>query len=149
MKRAILATAAVVVALPLAAGVAIAAKGHHGGFGLRMMDADRDGKITQAEAKAFGDARFSGADADGDGRITRAEVEAKALERMRAHIDRRFAAADADGDGVISQAEADAQAEKRFARMDKNGDGVIAGEELERRRHRGPHGHREHMPRPE
>jgi len=58
--------------------------GMRGGFGaqgLARMDADRDGRVSLAEATRFRLERFDRVDANDDGRISREEVQAVRAER--------------------------------------------------------------------
>jgi len=48
-----------------------------GGGAVALMDADQDGKVTQAEALATSKARFAKLDADGDGALSAAEQPAR------------------------------------------------------------------------
>jgi Ca2+-binding EF-hand superfamily protein len=77
---------------------------HHGdrdgGFMMRGMDADNDGRISAAEYRAH----FDKMDVNKDGYIDRADRQARA-EQRRAEW---FAKADADKDGKLSPAELDA-----------------------------------------
>ncbi len=117
--------------------------GLHGrGFGHGKLDADRDGRISRAEAAADARfaARFDQADANKDGFVDRADREAHAKQRR----DQWFAAADADRDGKLTHAEIDAadgkrraefqqrmqaRADERFAGVDADKDGRISREE--------------------
>lgn len=54
-----------------------AGKGGGGGAALSAMDADHDGKITEAEALAAAKARFAALDADKDGELSQAELPAR------------------------------------------------------------------------
>lgn len=68
-------------------------------------DADRDGRISQAE---FVDARLRrlvAADADHDGSVTREEIRAAAMARRAERVAARFDRLDADKDGALSRAE--------------------------------------------
>lgn len=160
MKRSLIlaVVAAGFVAVPLTAALAeMAGHGRHGAYDrqgghgqarFEAVDADKDGKITRAEAMAYGEARFAKADTDGDGKLSRAEMEAQMIERMKASIekrlDKRLEKADADKDGAISKAEAEALGDRFFARMDRDDDGEIERREIRRKRHRrmgGGHGH--------
>lgn len=149
-----------ITALVLGAGVASAdaanAKGdkaghRHGMF--QHLDANKDGKVTKAEAKTVADARFAKLDANKDGAITQEEAK-KFHETMRAEHQKKradqgddkscagkgdekhahrgaglFKMSDANNDGKITRAEAAKMEEKRFARLDANKDGVITQEE--------------------
>lgn len=116
------------------AGAASPAVGESGLFD--RIDADGDGLITRAEAKAYriggkGRRFFKKVDTDGDGRISRDEAE-----RYRTG---RFETADLDRDGAVSKAEmiaaatrsATERAERLFARMDANGDGRVGADEYD------------------
>lgn len=53
-----------------------------GGQGFTQMDADRDGRVSLAEATRFRMERFDRVDANDDGRITREEIQAVRAERQ-------------------------------------------------------------------
>lgn len=111
----------------------IARRGRHGPSAARLeerfgeMDGDGDGTITQAELRAFAEARhdariakakdhFAALDKDGDGMLSESEFIARAeqhLERMLSRADRRLAALDDNGDGTVSAFEFAARAGKR------------------------------------
>lgn len=134
-----------------------------------MGDADKDGVITLAEARAQSDARFARMDTNKDGKITAGERDA-AMQLMRA--DRIEAGgmmppppppptggreggdhgskpdgpgmrADPDGDGVVTRAEFVTRAGTQFDRMDTNRDGKLDKSERHRMRpmRGGPGGH--------
>ncbi|MEM7499601.1 MAG: calcium-binding protein [Pseudomonadota bacterium] len=92
-------------------------------------DANGDGRVTAAEARALRDARVARIDTNGDGLISRAEAEAAAQARAahRARID--FARRDLDGDGFLDAAEREAGAARRFTRLDIDGDGAVTRSE--------------------
>lgn len=75
------------------------------------IDADRDGRVSQAEFLSRLD-RMAARDANGDGSITaderRAAIQARRVERR----DAVFARLDADSDGSISRAEFEARPER-------------------------------------
>jgi hypothetical protein len=119
--------------------------GHMRGQLFEKIDANKDGKVTLAEAKAAEKTRFAAIDADKDGRLTTQELEAHRAsmhgdkpanpERAHKHKGRGakiFAKVDANGDGAIDATESAAKAEKMFARMDDNGDGVVTKDEIGR-----------------
>ncbi len=117
--------------------------GREGGAGpmlqrLKQMDANGDGAIEKAEWKGPPE-RFDALDADRDGRITEAEVkqavaamggegrgEGRWMDRNADAAFRRF---DADEDGKITAEEWKGRPET-FQLLDANKDGVIAREEL-------------------
>ena len=82
-------------------------RGARGGHG-RMMaaDADKDGRISRAEAQAAQDKagdRFEKMDFNKDGYLDRADMQARVAQRRG----ECFAKADADGNGQLSRAEFD------------------------------------------
>lgn len=100
----------VMAAALVAAGSANAQKtppmgGHGGGFGLLVLDANNDGKLTRAEFDAGQKVRFTAADADRDGFVTPPEMRSAMMKRR---MDARFATLDADRNGQISKAEFEA-----------------------------------------
>jgi len=116
-----------------------------------VLDSDGDGRITQSEAQALGDARFQRADADGDGVLSRAELVSQIKSRDEARIgrkaDRMIERLDADGDGSLSREEmGNGRAARIFERADQDRDGTISQEEFARLRemrqhHKGKGGH--------
>jgi len=95
------------------------------------IDADGDGKVTQAEAPAQAWDRLSKRDADGDGAVSREELAgggrpgrggANPLQRM-------FQFLDENGDDSISQEEAGERWE-RLSRLDRDGSGAVTKDEL-------------------
>lgn len=84
-------------------------RGRDGGFMMRGMDADNDGRISAAEYRAH----FDRLDVNKDGFIDQADRQARA-EQRRAEW---FAKADTDKDGKLSQAELEAA---RGARGDRS-----------------------------
>ena len=122
-------------------------------FDFDAVDADKDGKLTAAEIKAFRAAQLKAVDADGNGVITADELVAAQLKqaeaRFRAGADRMLQDLDADGDGTVALAELIGGAPPRFegkmmARIDTDGDGAISKPELDaakaRMAERGPRG---------
>lgn len=114
---------------------------HHGkghGVGMKIMDADGNGVVTKAEAKAAADARFTKMDADGNGQLDAADKSAR--------VKARFAQMDADGNGSVNEAEFIAAHEARqgkfrngkgkgrmmrhIKRVDSNGDDIISRDEF-------------------
>lgn len=122
-------------------GAAVASKmeGHHGRHGgymsaiLAMVDGDKDGKITRAEADAHRDAQFAKFDADNNGSLDENEYLALMEDFRRQMMLARFKRHDVDGDGVISKDEMGTRISHMFERMDRNDDGVIEGDEMKRR----------------
>ena len=107
-------------------------------------DADSNGAITLAEARAGAAKMFAGADADKDGRVTMDEMRAfhgKLGDHHRGgghggkgprgeghdgpmHLD-------SDGDGAVTLAEAQGGIERHFGEIDSNKDGSITAAEME------------------
>lgn len=122
-------------------------------------DTDHDGKVTLSEYKATETARmtrmFARMDANNDGKITQAEMEAF-RDSMEAEGRGPPAGApgggggggrggfmmrmDANGDGAVTKVEMAAGFEARFKAADTNGDGWLSKGELlmMRQRMRGP-----------
>lgn len=96
--------------------------GHRGGMGMKMqLDADKDGRISRAEAAKEPRLaeKFAEMDANKDGFLDRADREA----RMTARRAEWFTAMDGNRDGQISRAEYDAAHGKRMAeRQQKQGE---------------------------
>lgn len=92
-------------------------------------DADKDGKVTAEEAKAFATERFAKRDIDGDGVISREDRETHRAAMRAERRTERFNAIDADGDGMISLDEFTQASNERGERREG------------RRGHRGGKGH--------
>lgn len=71
----------------------------------RSFDADGNGTVTAAEAKAGVATLQKKFDADGDGQLSKPEFAALFAEVTRSFADRPFAMLDADGDGKINAEE--------------------------------------------
>jgi len=130
----------------LAGGAALYAEagGPHGP--MAMFDSDGNGAITLAEARAGAAKMFAGADADKDGRVTQEEMRAF-HGRMGDHHRGPNGGGhhggppeggrpggpmhlDADGDGALTLAEAQSGIEQHFAKIDSNRDGSITETEM-------------------
>ena len=122
----------IVAILAVAAGGIAMAQGGEGRFGahaFKRLDTDRDGRITEAEARGALKAHFSFLDDDGDGAVTRTELRDARERRREMRSAKRFDRLDGNGDGRIDRGEFEAHATDRFARADQNGDGAITIEE--------------------
>jgi Ca2+-binding EF-hand superfamily protein len=124
------------------------------------LDANKDGKITQAEADAARNARaaakgkpapahaggglFARLDTNKDSIVTKAEFDAAAAQ-MHSRIEKAgmqrenmvghmFTAADANKDGKVSLAEMQQAAQQRFDRADVNHDGKLTPDERKQTR---------------
>ena len=116
--------------------------GHGGDRGPKLMemfssiDADADGKVTQAEIAAHRTAMFTAADTNGDGALSTDELAARELARfsetMADRTARMLEHQDANGDGSLSADEiGDGPMEDHFARIDTDNDGAISKAEAE------------------
>ena len=129
-------TAALVGAMVVLGGVAVAAGGGHHARMFNKADVNGDDKVSREEFKPFANKRFARFDTDGNGVVTGDEVKAhltRRIERRQKRLMRRF---DADGDGKVTQAEYGERVATMFDVIDKNDDGAITREEArEMRKH--------------
>ena len=95
-------------------------------------DANRDGKLTQAEIDEGRAAQVVRFDADGDGALSLQEYEGLWLEAMRARLVDRFQFLDEDGDGVVTQTEFAEPFARVVTFMDRNDDDAISREDMRR-----------------
>jgi len=121
-------------------------KGHRGHGGLKKLDIDGDGMISQAEAKDSRLAdKFAELDADKDGKLSKDELHAmkgrhgkgpKDPAERAAHFMEKF---DADKDGAISSAEVAGHPHfaDKFAELDADKDGKLTSTELQARKSHG------------
>lgn len=106
------------------------------GFDFAVIDADKDGQITQAEMDAYKAQRAAELDGDKDGFISADEMAAgmmaRMAERMTTMARHRLVDQDKDGDGKVSLAEmAEGPGEGQlFSRADANGDGALTEDEI-------------------
>ena len=151
-----------VLVVGLGAGVVGMANAHQsgsdgrGGMGpmgqisFEVLDADKDGKVTQAEMDAHKTAEFNKADSNGDGLLSADEMLARAnskmADRMGDRLKQMIARIDTDKDGMLSQAEMQGMPRGKgmFAQLDTDGDGAISAEEFAARKEgrKGGHGMR-------
>jgi hypothetical protein len=112
----------------------------HGGmpaFNFDALDADKDGKVTEAEIEAARTARVTTADANKDGLMSAEELAAMQLAEMTARANAMAAEMitrmDSDGDGLLSVAEmaAGPGPARFFDRVDTDGDGAISRAEAD------------------
>lgn len=123
-------------------------------FDFAAVDADADGKVTEAELTAWRAARVAAMDANADGLLSADEIKAGHMVRAEAHAAERAARMvaehDANGDGLLTAAEIGAPPlpARLFDRVDGDGDGAITEAEIEaaqeRMAHRGPRHHMQH-----
>jgi len=147
----------------LLAGLASAAPAQDGppmgpgpAFNFDAVDADKDGKVTQAELDAFRAAEARAIDANADGKLDLAELSAMHLARLTERADdmaaRMVERHDTDGDNALSAAELAARPmpAMMFDQMDSDGDGAVTRAEADALRDRmhdrmdGRHGHGKH-----
>ncbi|EEW25660.1 EF-hand domain-containing protein [Rhodobacter ferrooxidans] len=101
------------------------------------IDADKDGKVTQAELTAHHAAQVTAADADKDGKMSVAELAAMDLAQMQARATQRaeqmVARLDSDGDGLLTAAEMATRPAPApmLAMLDTDKDGAISKAEME------------------
>lgn len=100
-------------------------------------DADKDGKLSEDEAKNAGffttDQSFDKVDSDHDGQVTVLELGDAVQKRLRAYLSDSDAA-DTDKDGFVSEDEAKASGSSIldiFRRADRDGDGKVARDEID------------------
>ena len=95
-----------------------------------MLDADRDGIVTLAEALKGVGQHFDVVDQNKDGSLDKAEFESW-FGRANPDAARFFQSLyDLDGDGKVTRAEFENPVKKRFALFDRNDDGKVTPEEL-------------------
>lgn len=140
MKKTMIAASAAALALTAVIGGVAVAQQAPAESPAASADADRDGRITQAEFVQARVQRLTAMDANNDGSVTAEEraaaKQAKRAERMAARFDRL----DTDGNGSISRAEFDARPDRagRGPRAGKVGQGPRAERMAARRQARGP-----------
>jgi hypothetical protein len=127
----VLFAAALVMAAPLAAAPALAQDSGRALQRLSAADADNDGQITRAEARASRAAQFDRADRNGDGAISNDDIPQFAGGRGQTMFEQLMTSADANGDGRITRSEWEAAPQPAFERADVNGDGVVTQAELQ------------------
>ena len=90
------------------------------------VDADGDGKLTQAEIDKARNDRHAAHDADGDGSLSLEEFSGLWNETMRPITVRAFQILDADGDAVVTRAEYDRPFAAIVERFDRDRDGGLS-----------------------
>jgi len=92
----------------------------------QAVDADGDGKLTQAEIdKALND-RHAVHDADGDGNLSLEEFAGLWHETTRPLTVRAFQMLDTDGDAIVTRAEFDRPLADIVQQLDRDGDGSLS-----------------------
>lgn len=146
MKRSVFLTSAVVVAMTVTAGSALA-KRHGGMHGVMLsfeeLDIDGNGEITEEEFALIPETRFSKADLDGDGVLSPEEMTAAGQQKLEQRVTHMIEKYDADGDGALSLEEMPQKgkgkgrkAGKMIDRADTDGNGSVSKAEFEEARSR-------------
>ncbi len=119
-------------------GMHLLGKGQLGLMAMEMLesiDADGDGKLTQAEIDKARNDRHSTHDADGDGNLGLEEFAGLWHETTRPLTVRAFQMLDTDGDAVVTRAEYDRPLAGIVERLDRNGDGALSPDDKRHYRH--------------
>ena len=90
------------------------------------VDADGDGRLTQAEIDKFRNDRHAAHDADGDGNLSLEEFAGLWRETTRPLTVRAFQMLDTDGDAVVTRAEYDRPLAGIVERFDRDRDGGLS-----------------------
>ena len=102
---------------------------------LNSIDADGDGKLTQAEIDKARNDRHAAHDADGDGNLGLEEFAGLWHETTRPLTVRAFQMLDTDGDAVVTRAEYDRPLAGIVEQFDRNGDGALSPGDKRHYRH--------------
>lgn len=111
-------------------------------FDFAAVDADKDGKITEAELTAWQAAKTKALDADGDGFLNAEELAAMEMQGMQARAkdraDRMLTRLDSDGDGKLSAVELAARPVPTgmIDRLDTDKDGAVSEAEVDAAKNR-------------
>ena len=144
MKRTkvLLAVSAVTVLVGAAGGAVAdkAGKYNRGEAIFTKLDADKDGKVTRAEAEAYRDQQIVQFDADKDGELNQAEYTAMVNAMMADRLQKRFERKDTDNSGTLNKDELSARIDRMFEHLDQNKDGAVEKTELKGMKR---HGHRD------
>lgn len=106
-------------------------------FPFEAVDADKDGKVTEAELNAYRAAETATIDANADGKLSVEELTAmhlaKLTERATDMAKKMVERLDADGDKALSAAEMVARPMPAmlFEKADADGDGAVTKAELD------------------
>ena len=104
---------------------------------LDRLDADKDGKVTQAEYAAGSKTSFDKLDANADGKVTAAEMDA-AYTTTKPGVgaakvpssSEKIKTLDTDGDGSLSAVEHEAGSRTMFDQLDADKDGSLTAAEI-------------------
>ena len=144
----VLIVSGVVVSLLAGAGYAYNRHGGHHGKGhfkllatemFHSIDADGDGRLTQAEIDQVRNDRHAKYDANGDGNLGLEEFAGLWQETTRPLTVRVFQVLDRDGDAIVTRAEYDRPLASIVEMLDRDNDGALSMNDRWRGRH---HGHR-------
>ena len=102
------------------------------------MDANADGRVSQAEHAAWASQKFARMDANGDGRVTATEMNAqkermgssKADSKAEMSSEEKIRMIDTNADGVLTKDEHEAGTATKFREMDTNRDGFLSKNEV-------------------
>ena len=112
---------------------------------MKMMDANKDGKISATEHTEGAKQMFQAMDGNQDSRVTPVEMDAahkpmKAADASHGHEDAKGTAEmssadkikviDKDGDGVLTAKEHEQGAQEMFGKMDADQDGFLTSAEI-------------------
>ncbi|MCY4547229.1 MAG: hypothetical protein OXC28_02575, partial [Defluviicoccus sp.] len=110
-------------------GMGFLDKGQLGVSAMEMfaaVDADGDGKLTQAEIDKARNDRHAKHDADGDGNLSLEEFAGLWHETTRPLTVRAFQMLDTDGDAIVTRAEFDRPLAGIVERLDRDRDGGLS-----------------------
>ncbi len=110
-------------------GMGFLDKGQLGVSAMEMfdaIDANGDGKLTQAEIDKALDDRHAAHDADGDGNLSLEEFAGLWHETTRPLTVRAFQMLDTDGDAIVTRAEFDRPLAGIVERLDRDRDGGLS-----------------------
>lgn len=97
---------------------------------IKRMDANKDGQISNEEAKGRLAENFDEIDSDADGQLTKEELQAFGKARMLERAEKRFAETDTNQDGQLSKEEVGDRLQLKFDEIDTNADGQLSADEL-------------------
>jgi Ca2+-binding EF-hand superfamily protein len=127
----------VVAALGLATTLGLGGQGLARDTGQKFdeMDANGDGKVSEAEHSAWAGQKFTRMDTNGDGKVTAAEMSAEKDRSGKAggkqmSAEEKIRTIDTNGDGSLSKEEHEAGTVAKFTEMDANKDGSLSKTEL-------------------
>jgi hypothetical protein len=104
---------------------------------LDRLDADKDGKVTQAEYAAGAKTSFDKLDANADGKVTASQMDA-AYTTTKPGVGaaqvpssaEKIKTLDTDGDGALSAVEHEAGSRTMFDKLDADKDGSVTEAEI-------------------